>query len=122
LSEQGSTQFNGYPELTVVRQKSDLAVVVIVSGEIDMDTAAQLARELTAARRETQLPLIIDMSGVTFLGSSGLSVLAQQMVDAGSMIELRDLRPMVRRVLQISGMLDLFKVTESPRASAVSKN
>jgi anti-sigma B factor antagonist len=112
LSDHDSTRITDY--LTVARQDSDGAVVVTVSGDIDMGSAPLLAAELASARRETHQPLIIDMAGVTFMGSAGLQVLADQIVEANSTIELRDVQPNARRVLEICQMLDLFELTTSP--------
>jgi anti-sigma B factor antagonist len=49
--------------------------VVVVSGEIDVYTAPKLREQIVSLVDEGQYHLIIDMSGVEFLDSTGLGVL-----------------------------------------------
>ena len=52
-------------------------VLVTVSGEVDMDTAAELEDTLlTAAGHASRtLPLVLDLGGVGFLGSAGINAM-----------------------------------------------
>ena len=56
----------------------DTATVVTVEGEVDLLTARQLmdALEQVWQERPESTTVVIDLSGVTFLGSSGLGILA----------------------------------------------
>jgi anti-anti-sigma factor len=56
----------------------DTATVVTVEGEVDLLTARQLMDALEQVWRERpeSTTVVIDLSGVTFLGSSGLGILA----------------------------------------------
>ena len=56
----------------------DTATVVTVEGEVDLLTARQLmdALERVWQERPDSTTVVIDLSGVTFLGSSGLGILA----------------------------------------------
>lgn len=67
------------PSLTLNTRRDPRAgsAVVTVGGEIDAWTAPRLAEILTARARSTIRSLIIDLSGVTFLGAAGLEVLAR---------------------------------------------
>jgi anti-sigma B factor antagonist len=60
-------------ELPVAEHGSDARVVTVV-GEIDALTAPELATFLTAQLATARL-LVVDLDGVRFLGSAGLSVL-----------------------------------------------
>ncbi|HEY0497028.1 MAG TPA: STAS domain-containing protein [Kutzneria sp.] len=55
------------------------ATVLHVTGEIDTDTAPLLRGYLAVARHDTTAaaPLIVDLSGVTYMASPGLSVLIE---------------------------------------------
>jgi anti-anti-sigma factor len=57
--------------------------LVTVSGEVTFSNVAGLARELEAAL-ERALNLVVDLSGVTFIDSSGLSVLLTASTNARS--------------------------------------
>jgi anti-anti-sigma factor len=49
---------------------------IVVSGEVDSTTAATLDRQIAVESRSGIAPLTIDLSGVTHLGSAGVSALA----------------------------------------------
>jgi anti-sigma B factor antagonist len=83
------------------------ATVVIATGEIDMLTADRLRETLIAQMNSSSELLVVDLDGVGFLGSMGLTALAlAQRVALERGVELRvvansraTLRP-----LQITGM------------------
>ncbi len=60
-------------ELQVAEHRPDARVVTVV-GEIDALTAPELATFLTAQLATARL-VVVDLDGVRFLGSAGLSVL-----------------------------------------------
>jgi anti-sigma B factor antagonist len=81
--------------------------VVRAEGEIDLASAPELREVLTAELRVGPAKLIIDMAGVTFIDSTGLSA----MIDAfkqgqatGTQVVLRAPSVRVRRVLEVSGL------------------
>jgi anti-anti-sigma factor len=49
---------------------------IVVSGEVDSTTASTLDRQIAVESRSGIAPLTIDLSGVTHLGSAGVSALA----------------------------------------------
>jgi anti-anti-sigma factor len=53
----------------------DQAVVVTVSGEVDMLSAPQLAEAIHTAQAARPAALIVDLSKVDFLASAGMTVL-----------------------------------------------
>ncbi|MDX3658930.1 STAS domain-containing protein [Streptomyces sp. ID05-26A] len=78
--------------LQVHREVHALSVVVRAVGEIDQDTVAALRRELRVALAiaTPPFPVVVDLSGVTFLGSSGLNeLLAHQRRAHAARIPLR---------------------------------
>lgn len=60
--------------LTVSSSRSGACVVVSVTGEIDITTADQLREALEPTGADQRVP-VVDLSGVEFMGSVGLSVL-----------------------------------------------
>lgn len=64
--------------LQVRRESVDGAVVVHASGEVDMTTQELLDRHLRAAEHQVvpPAPVVLDLSGVVFLASMGLTLLA----------------------------------------------
>jgi len=87
--------------------------VVYLVGEMASDTDAAMASafaDLLGAAAAGDLTL--DMTGVRFCDSTGLNHLAGLRRSAGSdrTITLRGTRPLVRRVLEITGMDEVFAI------------
>jgi anti-sigma B factor antagonist len=57
--------------------RSNGTAVVVVRGEVDLYTAPQVWETIDAAMAGSPDELVIDLSDVTFLDSSGLSVLVR---------------------------------------------
>ncbi|WP_410673350.1 STAS domain-containing protein [Amycolatopsis sp. cmx-4-68] len=88
------------------------ALVLSVAGAVDLLTSSQVSDAVTAALSRRPQVLVIDLSAVTFLDSTGLSVLAQAQA-AGRAIELRVVAPedgMPRRAIALTGMESLLLV------------
>jgi anti-sigma B factor antagonist len=89
---------------------------VAVRGEVDLSTAALVEEALDAAIRDSTGPFALDLSGVSFLDSSGINVLLRARALLG-----RTDRPLVvvcpdgpvRRVLALVGIEDLFALYPS---------
>jgi anti-anti-sigma factor len=64
------------PQLRVHHQVLDEAAVVTATGEVDMNSVAELEDQLTSAL-DTAAVVVADLSGVTFLDSTGLSLLVR---------------------------------------------
>jgi anti-sigma B factor antagonist len=87
-----------------------------VNGELDMLSSPDLREGIATALNTEPKRLVIDLSGVEFLGTSGIAALVEARSDAYE----RDVRlslvcstPTVRRPLQIAGLLELFDVSDS---------
>jgi anti-sigma B factor antagonist len=85
-------------------------VRVTVTGEADMATADELSRTLTAAiERNGVRRIVVDLAGLAFCDSAGLAALDEGYAvarDRGIALRVSDPRPGVRRILEITGMLD----------------
>jgi anti-sigma B factor antagonist len=90
------------------------SLVAHVRGEIDTLTAPLLRTELDA--RLPAAPLVVlDLSGVTFLGSAGLAVLVaakDQVERSGHALKLVCGSRIVTRALEATGLLGLFDVAD----------
>ncbi len=60
---------------TVGKQQVDQAVVLTVSGEVDMLSSPHLAEAIQTALATKPAALIVDLSKVNFLASAGMTVL-----------------------------------------------
>lgn len=83
-------------------------------GELDMSTAAQLRDELTRVASGGGRHVTIDLSDLVFIDSTGLSVLItglKRLRQGGGDLALRSPNPGTRRVLEITGLTEVFAIS-----------
>jgi anti-sigma B factor antagonist len=102
-------------EVDVIRERPEL--VIAVRGELDLATAPLLRDAFESADREAGV-VVVDLSEVGFLDSSGLRVLAQCQrlltgEDGPASLRLVVATDAVRRVLEVTGMRTFFKVYDA---------
>jgi len=103
------SEFAGTDALTIDVDGDGL---ITVAGEIDMAGGPTL--EAVIMRQETEQPLTLDISGVSFIDSSGLRSLLEASRRAqgrGTVVRLQGVGPEVARLLDITGTTDQFEVT-----------
>ncbi|SHF29503.1 STAS domain-containing protein [Streptoalloteichus hindustanus] len=96
----------------------DGALVVAVSGEVDMLTTPTLRAHLQHHMEAHPDLLVVDLSGVTFLGSSGLAVLvaaAQRAKESGIPFRLVCTTRAVIRPLTATGLVDVLDIRQTVR-------
>jgi anti-sigma B factor antagonist len=90
--------------------------VLVVHGAVDLPEAGDLRALLTEATTGDCPGVVVDLSDVHFMGSSGLGVLVQahQELDAaGRSLHIRGASPTIRRAFEIT-QLDRMLVFEEP--------
>lgn len=99
-------------------------LIARLGGEIDLrvtdDLRRRLERELDHSRARN---LILNMSEVTFLDSSGLGVILgryKRITSQGGSMALVGVSPAVRRVLEFSGMTRLSRLYDSEAEALAS--
>jgi anti-sigma B factor antagonist len=103
-----------------VEQHGDVQVVVVV-GDVDALTAPQVVTAVENALAQQPRVVVVDLSGVDFLASAGLSALVQGHNKAGEGGRFRVVAagPATRRVLELTGLTDQLAVFAS-RADALA--
>jgi anti-anti-sigma factor len=93
----------------------DGATVLIVVGEVDLATAPTLDARLQHAIVDGSRPVIVDLDQVSFMDSSGLQVLVSHTLacKTSSQVRLTQGSPQVRRLFEVSGMVDHLPFTAS---------
>jgi anti-sigma B factor antagonist len=88
------------------------SVTARVSGEVDADNCAELESAVRDALGASCARLFIDASELTFLDSSGISTMLQlrnlAVEERNGTFELRNTTPVVRRTLEITGLLEVL--------------
>ncbi len=112
-STASATSSPGEPGFRVAISVDRDATTVSVIGSVDMVTAPPFAHAVAAAQLEVPRAVFIDLSGVDFLGSAGLSVLveaARRASDAGSeIVIIADNHPVVH-ALEVTGLDSVLTV------------
>ena len=94
--------------------------VVRVSGELDMDTSPMLEDCLREVIDAGARRVVLDLAGVAFMDSSGLSLLVlthRRLADVGGRLCLADVRETVRYVLVLSALDRVLGMYESVAAA-----
>jgi stage II sporulation protein AA (anti-sigma F factor antagonist) len=89
--------------------------VVTIGGDLEYGTAGPLRSALLEFSQHDAGTVVLDMRGVEFLDSTGISLLiqAKQRFDAqGTRFVLRQPPAKVTRVLEIAGVADMFVIEE----------
>lgn len=99
-------------ELEISTERNDGICVVTLAGEVDVYTAPVLRARLIEAS-EAGGPIIVDMSGVDFIDSSGLGVLVsilKRVREQDSSMTIVSDREAVLKVFRITGLDRVFEM------------
>ena len=106
--------------LAVERSQVDGYELLAVEGELDIATAPRMITALNEAFAELNLPLVVDLSSVGFMDSTGLALLMnahRRVKRRGQRFAIVCPRGPVSRVFEIADMVDSLHVFPD-RASA----
>ena len=101
------------PTISLEIERSGEGAVVTVAGELEFGTAASLRTALIDLSQQGCDPLVVDLAGLEFIDSTGLSLLIQakqRFESQGRRFALRRPTHRVLRVLETSGVADLFSI------------
>lgn len=102
--------------MKVSTRNADGAAIVTISGEVDMFTSPDLRRELRQLTRDAVPRIVVDLSDVGFMDSSGIATLVQGLKEArpfGGDLLLAAPNETVLRVLKLANLTKLFRVHET---------
>ncbi|SNR23066.1 STAS domain-containing protein [Blastococcus mobilis] len=102
--------------ITLSTSTEDGVATVTVVGEVDTFTAPVLRSTLDGQLEQQPRELVIDLSGVQFLGSAGLAVLVETQKSARARevaLRLIATTRAVTRPLEVTGLIDLFTIADS---------
>ena len=112
--------------LALEEETRDGVRVVVIRGELDLDTSAQIGAPLAGAAEDRARPLVIDLTGCEFIDSTGLAALlhgAKPIQDDGSKVALVCPDNLVRQLLNLSAIdqtLPVFDSREEAIAAVVA--
>lgn len=109
---------SGTTQLHVEVQTSHERAVLALRGDLDAYTRRELTDQLDAALSAATGNITLELSGVSFMDSSGLSAIvsaAKRLRERGDDLVLESPPPMITKVLEMTGVDKLVKVRRSAR-------
>ncbi|MBV9197107.1 MAG: STAS domain-containing protein [Solirubrobacterales bacterium] len=104
-------------DFNVETHHGEHATVVRVSGELDLATCPTLEAELARAGTSSGPPLILDLREVSFMDSTGLSLMVRaqrRAAQSGRALAVVKGGDQVRRLLELTGVADRLTLIDSP--------
>lgn len=98
-------------ELTIVRSSEGGAQIVKAAGELDASSGGRLRGALDEVFAEGHASVVVDLDGISFIDSSGLSVLIyayKQAIERDGTLIVRSPSPTVVRLLDLAGQSERF--------------
>jgi anti-sigma B factor antagonist len=95
-------------------------VVVAAVGEVDAYTSGELRQRLSDLVTLGQHDLVVDLTGVTFIDSTGLGVLVRTVKDVlpmGGRVQLVTANPTMLKLLRITALNRVFTVHPTVEAA-----
>ncbi|MGH2717045.1 MAG: STAS domain-containing protein [Actinomycetota bacterium] len=106
-------------QLNIARESLPEAEVIRVSGELDISSSSALREELTEVAR-TDSNVVLDLSGLRFMDSTGLSVIIaalKRLRERSFDLLLCAPQPPVRRIFEICGLDGIVTILPSEAAT-----
>ena len=111
---------DAYPQLSVEVQSGPQEFCLILAGELDIASAPALDRLLDEVVSDGHPRMIIDLAGLTFMDSIGLSSMLRARAGAKANdhhLTVRGGSRQVKRLFEVTGMLELFTGDDVPGAT-----
>ncbi len=80
-----------------------------LAGELDSSNVEQLEAAVASVMEAGPERVVFDLSGLRFMDSAGISVLVRLAGEVQT-VEIRDPSPIVRRVIEITGLTSVLQV------------
>ncbi len=98
-------------ELKIAEQREEDGVLLTLQGELDLASAPRLEEQLKSAEQSGVRLVRIDLSGLTFMDSTGMRTLLlaqRRSQELGHQLTLRRGPHQVQRVFELTGSLETF--------------
>ncbi|MEK9629688.1 MAG: STAS domain-containing protein [Nitrospinota bacterium] len=95
---------------------ADNTVTVSIQGDIDMSSSTKVRDTLTPLFQDNNKAIIVDLSGVSYIDSSGIATLVEGLQwshSNQSKFRLASMTPGVKDVFEIARLLTVFEVFDT---------
>lgn len=99
-----------------ISQNGNETVTLLIEGDIDMSSSTEVRTQLTGLFNKNQKAIIVDLSKVAYIDSSGIATLVEGLQWShanNTKFRLISLTPMVKDVFEIARLLTVFEVFDS---------
>jgi anti-sigma B factor antagonist len=106
-----------HSDFRVEVQNEGRAVIVAVAGELDLASSPTLEQELERVWDGSPERLIIDLRGLEFMDSTGLSIIVgaqQRLAEDGQTLSLVRGSAQVQRLLDLTGVSERLRLVDTP--------
>jgi len=90
-----------------VSRNANGTVIVALSGELDISNVELIREQLGLGIGQTLPAVVVDVAELSFMDSSGIALLVQIAGQAGQ-ITLRNVSPLIQRVLTATGVNEIL--------------
>lgn len=94
----------------VEARREDGTVILRLSGELDVTNADEVRAAVTAAMGSEPARVIIDLAALTYMDSSGVALILS-VAQAADEVEIRRPTAIVRRLMELTGITEILRVT-----------
>lgn len=111
-------------QLTITDREEDRVRVLVVAGEIDVESAPRLSDALARSVEEGTVT-VLDFRNVSFIDSTGLTALVTALQARGGendRLRLVGLQANPRRVFEITGLLDVFDLYDDLETASSTRD
>jgi anti-sigma B factor antagonist len=91
-------------------------VLLVVEGQVDMHTSPELRGKLRESLERKMNPMVVDLTKVQFIDSSGLATLIEALQAVGKFggrLRLCGLAPAVKNLFKLSNLISIFDIRET---------
>jgi anti-sigma B factor antagonist len=99
--------------MKVNRENQGTATIFVVEGQVDMHTSPDLRGHLRTALQSRSTPIVVDLTDVAFIDSSGLATLIEALQAVGKYggrLRLCGLSPAVQNLFRLSNLTSIFDI------------
>jgi anti-sigma B factor antagonist len=93
-----------------VRDENGTAVICL-SGELDMTSVNQARAAIDAALSSRPGRVILDASGLEYMDSSGIALMAL-VARMAQEVQVRNPTPIVRQLIELTGLSEILQITD----------
>ena len=102
--------------MNVTTEALPKGTLLAVEGQVDMHTSPELRAKLRETLEKKSSPVVVDLTKVGFIDSSGLATLIEALQAVGKYggrLRLCGLSPAVKNLFKLSNLISIFDIRET---------